>query len=121
MPNLYLYFPPDTAYVTNLDPGVTIYSQDGDEIKELGILTAVDVGNFTDPGINSAIEYCRLTIDWDGTSEPPPNVSYIFMGRNNKYEYGGLKGYYAEVTFRNNASDFAELYAVSSDIAESSK
>ena len=121
MPNLYLHFLPDTAYITGLEQGVTIYSQDDGEIKELGVLLDVEVGYFVDSYVNAAIQYCRLTVDWDGVTEPPSDTSFIFMGRNNKYEYGGLKGYYAEVTFRNNATDFAELYAVSSDIAESSK
>ena len=45
----------------------------------------------------------------------------ILFSKNKKANNSGLKGYYAEVCFRNNSTGEAELFGISADMWESSK
>mgnify|MGYP001496169908 CR=1 FL=1 len=47
--------------------------------------------------------------------------SFIMFSKNNKVNLGKVKGYYAEVNLKNNSTEKAELFAVSSEIVQSSK
>jgi len=49
------------------------------------------------------------------------NATFIMFRKNNKANLTSLKGYYAEATFQNNSKEKAELFAVSSEIVQSSK
>jgi len=49
------------------------------------------------------------------------NQSFVMFSKNNKVNLGKVKGYYAEVNLKNNSTEKAELFAVSSEISESSK
>mgnify|MGYP003657082531 FL=1 len=46
---------------------------------------------------------------------------FILFSKPIQVEESGLKGYYANVTFENNSKTYAELFAVSSESAISSK
>lgn len=46
---------------------------------------------------------------------------FLSFAKDARINESSLKGYYADVTFKNNSSNYAELFAVSSDIAVSSK
>jgi len=50
-----------------------------------------------------------------------PIGSYIMFAKDNRANSGSLKGYYASVKMKNTGSKPAELFAVSSEIVESSK
>ena len=52
---------------------------------------------------------------------PPTTADFIFYVKDPIAKVGQLKGYYAEVQFRNNSTKYAELYSVGSEIFESSK
>lgn len=52
---------------------------------------------------------------------PPDAADFIFYEKNPITYIGSLKGYYAEVQFINNATDYAELYSVGAEVFESSK
>jgi hypothetical protein len=45
----------------------------------------------------------------------------ILFSKNNRANLSSVNGYYAEVKMRNDDSDAVELYAVGSEIFESSK
>jgi|14_taG_2_1085336.scaffolds.fasta_scaffold148139_1 hypothetical protein len=47
--------------------------------------------------------------------------TFIMFQKNNKANLSSLKGYYAEATLENNSKEKAELFAVSSEIVQSSK
>ena len=49
-----------------------------------------------------------------------PNMFFLF-GKNQRANESSLKGYYAEVCFRNNSTEEAELFGISADMWESSK
>ena len=51
----------------------------------------------------------------------PPNQPFIMFSKDNKANLSSLLGYYAEVEFKNNSIDEAELFSVGSEIFESSK
>ena len=66
-----------------------------------------------------------ITVDDSSFVAPPSPVlsssSFIMFKKNEVINNSGLKGYYAEVNFKNNSIEKAELFAVSSEIAQSSK
>jgi hypothetical protein len=47
--------------------------------------------------------------------------SFIMFSKNKNANLTSLKGYYANARFENNSKEKAELFAVSSEIVESSK
>ena len=49
------------------------------------------------------------------------NGSFIMFSKSNSVNMSALKGYYAEVEFKNESSDKIELFSVGSEINESSK
>jgi len=88
-----------------------------------GIITFTNAFNFNDV-IEVQLLY-TITID-DSSFVPPPSPvlsssSFIMFKKNEIINNSGLKGYYAEVNFKNNSIEKAELFAVSSEISQSSK
>ena len=77
----------------------------GDEL-ELELLRYIDVddANFLNPIAN------LLSVN-----------SFIMFSKSNNVNSASLKGYYAQVEFRNNSNKKAELFAVGSEIVQSSK
>ena len=55
------------------------------------------------------------------TNRPTQNVSFILFSKDAQANMSSLMGYYAEVKFINNSNTYAELYAISSEVVESSK
>lgn len=53
----------------------------------------------------------------------PPAGSFVMFGKDPRVNTSGLKGYFAELTFKNSAStgEKVELFSVSSEVTESSK
>ena len=51
----------------------------------------------------------------------PTSSQMILFSKNNRANLSSVNGYYAEVKMRNDDSDAVELYAVGSEIFESSK
>lgn len=51
----------------------------------------------------------------------PSNGDYIMFAKNKTVNTSGLKGYYLEAEFVNNAKTSIELFSVGSEITESSK
>ncbi len=60
-----------------------------------------------------------ITVDSSGTL--PLEDDYIFFVKNQVINMSGLSGYYADAKFENNSKIKAELFAVSSEVTESSK
>ena len=56
------------------------------------------------------------------TVTPPLNIgAFIMFSKNNIINLGDVSGYFAEVKLENNSTEKIELFAVSSEISESSK
>jgi hypothetical protein len=91
----------DTTYFTNDINGV--------DIKEIGIITAIDYGN------NS------ITCDISPTAERPLTTSFILFSKTSEANTNSLTGYYLYSQLRNNSKDYAEIFSVGTEIFESSK
>ena len=63
----------------------------------------------------------KVSVDIIATVQNPTTNDFILFSKDAVANVSGLKGYYAETTFRNNSTGFAELFAVSADMHESSK
>ena len=57
----------------------------------------------------------------DSTAQTPDVNDFIFFGKDNQIGTAGVTGYYATVEMKNDSIDYAELFAVSSEVTESSK
>ena len=53
--------------------------------------------------------------------QPPTANDFVFYVKDPIGKVGQLKGYYAEIQFRNNTTKYAELFSVGTEIFESSK
>ena len=63
--------------------------------------------------------------DQNGKISDPQSVNYtpqfISFAKDIRVNESSLKGYYADVTFKNTSTTYAELFAISSEIVFSSK
>ena len=89
----------DTAYFTN--------DVNGENIFKLGIITAVTT--------------YTITVMLNGFTPRPSTSSFILFSKTADVNTSGLKGYYAEAQFKNDTTEYAELFLVGSEIFESSK
>lgn len=97
----------DIIYFVRLD---VAGKQVGDIIK-LGECIAITTGDTT----------YTVDVQTTGNELLPEAGDYIFFGKNTEIETSGVAGYYAEVTMKNDSTEQAELFAVSSEIILSSK
>jgi hypothetical protein len=86
--------------------------QDESNIRFLGEITLIGVaGNVS-----------AVTVIYDSTQVSLPNVGdFIFFAKDKQVNTSSLLGYYASVNFVNNSTKKAELFAIGSEISESSK
>mgnify|MGYP003134446412 CR=1 FL=1 len=99
-----------------------------DKIYFVRIVNNVQDGGIIELGDCVNIEY---DIDTDTTvvtvfaqsfpSIPIAEVDFIFFGKNTSVGTSGLVGYFAEVEMKNNSTEYAELFSVSSEAFPSSK
>ena len=86
--------------------------QDESNIRFLGEITL----------IGAAGNVSAVTVTYDSTQVSLPNVGdFIFFVKDKQVNISGLLGYYASVKFVNNSKNKIELFAVGSEISESSK
>ena len=89
----------------------TYYSNDinGVDIQVMGLITAID------KTLNT------ITTEIGTNTIRPTLTSFILFSKTASVNTNGLKGYYAEMQFKNDSLDYAELFSVGSEIFESSK
>jgi hypothetical protein len=90
-----------------------------------------DIAWYLDSTSGSAIELGPITnidyalniiyIDLIPGTTPPDNTDFIFYQNSPIVSIGSLKGYYADVQFRNDSIGKAELFSIGSEVFESSK
>jgi hypothetical protein len=88
----------DTAYYTN--------DVNGKDISVIGLVTAV-----TSNSVVAEISPSKIR---------PTTSSFILFSKTAKVNTSNLKGYYAEMQFKNDSTDYSELFLVGSEIFESS-
>jgi len=55
------------------------------------------------------------------TTARPDNSSFILFSKNNKANLNSLTGYFANITLKNDSTEYAELFSVGTEVFESSK
>tara|TARA_R110000772_G_scaffold2822_1_gene10237 strand:- start:753 stop:1124 length:372 start_codon:yes stop_codon:yes gene_type:complete len=70
-----------------------------------------------------AVDYAQKTITCDvpNSTVLPTTGSFFFFEKDNRANMTSLLGYYTEVEVRNNSTEKVELFAMASEIFESSK
>lgn len=63
----------------------------------------------------------RMQVYMDNTTARPSTASFILFSKDARANMSSLLGYYAEVEFVNTSDSEAEIFAVNSEIVESSK
>ena len=96
----------DTSTYTFSDSSTVDYA---DTFVRLGVITAV---NYTAK---------QITCDVASNTVLPASNDFLFFSKDNRANMTSLLGYYAEVEVKNNSTDKAELFAMGSEIFESSK
>ena len=71
-------------------------------------------------GVVTDIQGSNITVETSG-SPIYEAVMFLFFSKPIEANESGLKGYYADVTFENSSYTYAELFAISSEVAPSSK
>lgn len=95
----------DNIYFTTINSG----KQSG-SVKLIG--ECISINNSTN----------TIEINTASSTIPLPNAGdYLFFAKNTNINTPGIMGYYAEVEMTNDSTQHAELFAVSSDVSESSK
>ena len=69
----------------------------------------------------TAINANILTIEKPANVPPPLATDFIMFSKDNRASTSGILGYYANAKFVNNSKEKIELFAVGSEIFESSK
>ena len=103
----------DTAYyMANSQALGTHIHSDQSDIVQIGEIIAIDQATNT------------ITCFWNPnpTSALPPLVgTFIMFSKDNKVNLSSMLGYYAEIKFKNNSPNKAELFSVGCEVFESSK
>ena len=62
-----------------------------------------------------------ITIDCANNVTVPTTNDFILFSKNNAQEMSSISGYYAEVKFKNDSTEEAELFRITLEAVESSK
>ena len=98
----------DVAYVSEMLPGNRI----GDPERVGKVIEIMDNGGII------------IDEEEDGVITDPLAglpTQFLSFAKDIRVNESSLKGYYADVTFKNSSNKYAELFAISSDIVPSSK
>lgn len=96
----------DTSNYTLADSSIVTYA---DSFVRLGPIVDIDYGAKT------------ITCDVPNNTVLPASNDFLFFSKDNRANMTSLLGYYAEVEVKNNSTEKAEIYAMASEIFESSK
>ncbi len=106
----------------SLQIGDIIYHQNpsSGNIVKFGVVTEINGSYWLPSNSNSTFS---IKVDETIFGNPPDPVKnyFIFFVKNQIVNMSGLAGYYANARFQNNSKVKAELFAVSSEVTESSK
>lgn len=92
----------DTAYACSVDSDGIVSNQPA----AIGLITNI-VGS-------------TISVD-DSLGGTPSTDDFFFFSKAIEANESSLKGYYADVTFKNESKKYAELFAISSEVSPSSK
>jgi len=100
-------------------------------LKPINVSVQVgDIAYYTDDVNGDNISYIgaivaahskSIDVEIAPNSSRPSLSSFILFSKTAEVNTSGIKGYYAEIQFMNNSESEAELFAVGSEVVESSK
>lgn len=93
----------------NADARDSVFTKQSNEVYYVGDVTSISNDRKT------------ITIDVDGESVFPTTSDYVFFVKKADVCNAKLTGYYADVKMKNDSTEKAELFAVGSEVALSSK
>ena len=102
----------DTVFYTPVSQGGGYNVASTSTMQELGTVVSV-----SDQYLQPVLVISNNTI----TTQPNMTGAFIAFRKNNKVNLTSLKGYFAEAKLTNNSKEKAELFAVGSEIVQSSK
>ena len=108
----------------SLQVGDTIYYS-----QELGVVTSLypqGLPAIIDPSdgitvLAPTIPINSIIVSKENITSIPTANDYIMFAKNKEVNSSSLKGYYAEVEFKNHSTDEIKLFSISSEVSESSK
>ena len=110
----------DVIYFTRIVNG----KQSGD-IYRLGKCTGVqtDAGTYSNGADSITVSSSQylVEVEADETAQTPDASDFIFFGKENMVNTGGVKGYFAEVEMKTDSSSGSKLFSVGSEVTMSSK
>ena len=106
------YVDTTNMYTTNATHGSLAINQNSNNPEYIGPIQEINNPTSSTPNV---IVSTNLTNSLHGTS------SFIFFSKDNKANLSSILGYYADVKFENNSTEYAELFNVSVDTFGSSK
>lgn len=111
----------NNAVNTSLQVGDTVYYCNPDESGK-GDITFNNIGDIIKLGTCSQISQNSIQVEGVPSNiSAPLSTSFILFSKDNEVNLNGLKGYYAEIEFRNNSTQEAELFSIGVEATESSK
>ena len=63
----------------------------------------------------------QVTVENESTNEEPSAGDFILFSKNRNVNEASIVGYFAEIEFKNNSKDKAEMFSSACEIEESSK
>ena len=87
---------------------------------QVGDIAYYVVGSGSPVQLSEITEINASSVRINGNPSIPDNA-FLLFAKNSQCNTGGLKGYFAELKMENSSSDYVELFAVSTGVAESSK
>lgn len=104
-------------------PSALLSTPDGSviyDIKVGDLNNVIKFGNIKN--ISGSDQNPSVTVTYDDDNVNIPIITdYIFFSKDERVNKSDIKGYYASVKLKNNSKEYAELFALSANIEESSK
>ena len=93
----------------------------GVQIRDIAWYLDISAASEVEMGPIISINDTTIIINASAGVTPPDTGDFVFYVKDPVGHVGSLKGYYAEIQFRNNTINYAELFSVGTEIFESSK
>jgi len=91
------------------------------DVVSFGVPFNGDINETVEVGTVKSINENRRSITVDRTGPVPPANAFILFEKDRAIESSGIIGYEATVTMKNTSTKKAELFAVSTEVFESSR
>lgn len=94
----------DITYFTN-----STNSYKAEEIQKIGKILSINQSTNT------------IVCEIESFQERPTTSSFILFSKDNTDNTGSLLGYFARLQFRNDSSEYSEIFSIGSEVFDSSK